>query len=804
MIKNIIKKEKKSNIKKEIWSEFEGLSKEIVKAKIQEKKNNTNIIDNNKTIKDIIFSNVFTFFNLLLFFMTIVILNTKHYEQLFFLFINSLNLIINITQEIKAKKTLDKISLITCINSKVIREGKLISISSKDIIKNDIILLENNEQIIVDAKVLKGFLTIDESLLTGESKPIIKKKGDFLYSGSYVIDGQACAEVQAVGKDMYISKLSQTAKKYKKIKTPLTKNFSFLVFFITFLLIPIAILLSFSFKNISNDNYILSLCGFMLGTMPSGLFLLTNVTLAIGFVKLAKKKAYIKDLFGIEMLAQIDILCLDKTGTITDGKMEVKEILNYPNYPITEKLFSEIINSFNNNSATQNALKQKFCTKKWENIPNNQKITKVQNFSSLLKYSMVEFEKLGTFVLGAPDFILKQKFSIIENDVKDQTKKGFRVLLLAQTDEKINKINKNTEYKIISLIMLEDTIKKDAPKTINFFKKNNIKIKIISGDNPETINYIINRVGINDSNQKVINLANLSEEEIKNISIKNDFFGRATPEQKKIIINEIKKNNHKVAMIGDGINDILAFKESDLSIAMASGNKTAQNVANLILIDSKFNSLTQVITEGKRVINNLTKLSVLFLVKTISSFVLAIITIANNIFSKIIITFPFNPLHLNLIDTFFIGIPSFFLALEPSDKKIKTNFLKIIFQNSLPFAFIIGFNYFYLLKFIFAKNFIQEQLSIVLNFITAIIFLVLLIKSSMPLKKFKSLLIISMLLSFLFFEYFLLLNKNNFFSLWENVIQSYPSYIKLAIINIIFLFLVNKKFNIKKYFNIKK
>ncbi|MBP3059314.1 HAD-IC family P-type ATPase [Texas Phoenix palm phytoplasma] len=797
MIKNIIKKKEKSNIKKEIWSNFEGLSEEIVKKKIKEKKNNKNIIDNNKTIKDIIFSNVFTFFNLLLFFMTIIILNTHHYEQLFFLFINALNLIINITQEIKAKITLDKISLITHTNSKVIREKKLISISSENIIKNDIIFLDNNEQIIVDAKILKGFLTVDESLLTGESKPIIKKKGDFLYSGSYVIDGQACAQVKAVAKNMYISKLSKTAKKYKKIKTPLTQNFSFLVLFITFLLVPIALLLSFSFKKISNDNFILSLCGFMLGTMPSGLFLLTNVTLAIGFVKLAKKKAYIKDLFGIEMLAQIDILCLDKTGTITDGKMEVKEILNYPNYPMNKQLLSDIINSFSNNNATQNALKEKFYIKE-KNIKNNNKIIKVQNFSSLLKYSMVEFDKLGTFVLGAPDFILKKNFYIIENDVNNKTKKGFRVLLLAQTDEKINKINKNTNYKLISLIMLEDVIKKDAPQTIKFFKQNNIKIKIISGDNPETINFILNRIGINDSKQKVINLANLSEEEIKKISIKNDFFGRATPEQKKIIINEIKKNNHKVAMIGDGINDILAFKESDLSIAMASGNKTVQNVANLILIDSKFHSLTKVITEGKRVINNLTKLSVLFLVKTISSFVLASITIINNTFSKIILTYPFNPLQMNLIDTFFIGIPSFFLALEPSEKKIKTNFLKIIFKNSLPFAIMIGFNYFYLLNFIFEKNFIQEQISIILHFITAIIFLFLLIKSSMPLKKFKLFLIILMLLGFVIFDYFLLLNKTDLVSLKQNLIQNYSSYIKISIINIIFLFFVTKKFNIKK------
>ncbi|MDV3196206.1 MAG: HAD-IC family P-type ATPase [Candidatus Phytoplasma stylosanthis] len=620
-----------------IWSNIEGLSFEEVKNKIRDNQNNVYYDKLNKTFFDIIFNNIFTLFNLLLLIITLIILKIKHYEQMLFLFVNSFNIFINIFQEIKAKKTLDKIDLLKLNYTKVIRENFIYKIPIENIVFEDILFLELGSQIFADSIIKKGIIEVNESLLTGESNSILKKEGDILYSGSYVTSGNACAYVFNVGEKTYISKLLKESKKYKKINTPLIKTFRLLVRIITFLLIPIVFILYFFYtKNLDSkkeDDFILGICGFNLGMMPSGLFLLTNITLFIGFIKLVKKKAYIKDLFGIEMLPYIDILCLDKTGTITDGTMAVVNIIKYPDYNlISEQFLSQIIDFFPDNNPTQHALYQKFVSSDSKKKKSNYKVLKTQSFSSVKKYSAIEFEKLGTFLLGAPDFILKKQFFCIEKDFLHQAQLGYRVLLLAQTDTPLSEINDNTDYKVISLISLEDNIKDDALETINYFVKNGIKIKIISGDNPETIFHIAKKLNIINKKDQAINLMNLDEKELEKISFKYNVFGRATPEQKKNIIKNLKKNNHRIGMIGDGVNDILAFKEADISIAMASGNESSRNVANLVLIDSRFSSLTKVFSEGRRVINNLQKISVLFLVKNILFFLLAIVNIFFNLF----------------------------------------------------------------------------------------------------------------------------------------------------------------------------
>ncbi|MEZ0180454.1 HAD-IC family P-type ATPase ['Camptotheca acuminata' phytoplasma] len=736
------------------WSDIKGLTHEEVENKIKNKENNVTVNNLNKSIKSIIFSNLFTLFNLLLVLIAVFVISQGRYEQLFFLFINSLNVSVNIFQEIKAKKTLDKVFLLSLNATKVIRDFSLLEIPIENVVTEDVLYLELGSQIIADSCVKKGTIEVDESFLTGESDFVLKKEGDFLYSGSYVVSGTACAVVIYVGENMYVSKLTKEAKKYKRIKTPLLESFSSLIKIIIYLLtILIPILILFMFKSIDNErtNFILGICGFILGIMPSGLFLLTSVSLFVGCIRLVKKNTYVKDLFGIEMLAQIDVLCLDKTGTITDGTMTVKNVLKYPDSNlVSNRLMFDIISAFPNNNSTQNALYQKFYFPFEDKLQKNKhNILKTQSFSSSRKYSGVEIENLGTFLLGAPEFILKKQFYKIKKDFQKQAQLGYRVLLLAQTDTALEDIKENTNYKIVSLIALEDTIKKDAFDVINFFIQNGIKIKIISGDNPDTVSFISKKLNIISDSRKVINLMGVPNKELNKIVMENDVFGRVSPEQKKILIQNLKKNNQKVAMIGDGVNDILAFKESDISIAMASGSESTKHVANLVLLDSQFSSLPQVVSEGRKIVNNLKKNAILFLTKNILFFSLVIINILyNSVYllkgnKSSLLPFPLVPLQFNLFDSFFIGIPAFFLSLDKNNKKIEKSFFRNIAKRSLFYSLTMSF--FYLLLLI---NCPTSNVSQYLAIFISLIFFILFVINCFPFNKFKIILIITMFLSF--------------------------------------------------------
>ncbi|PQP79424.1 cation-transporting ATPase [Candidatus Phytoplasma phoenicium] len=778
----------KKKMNNKYFFNLKGLSTQEAERRLnQEQKKYTQNIDNNISIKDIICNNCFTFLNLLFLIVAFVIITIKQYKHLIFLFLNTLNLLINIIQEIKAKKILDQISFLTLDNTKVIRDGHLIDIPIKNIVCGDILFLETGSQITADSYLKEGAIEVNESMLTGESKLIFKKKGDFLFSGSYVVSGHGAAEVSATGINMYISKLTIEAKKYKKIQTPLTKNLSYLILAIIYVLIPTALILFFccqkEYNSVLKEKFILGLCAFILGFLPSGLFLLTTLTLTVGFIKLSRKKAYMRDLFGIEMLAQIDVLCLDKTGTITDGKMKVKEILEYSKSNlISPQLMSQLVTAFPNNNATQKALYDKFALGKLISTPSI--IINKKSFSSLRKYSAVQFAKEGTFLLGAPEFILQKQFTKIKNDVETKTKLGYRVLLLTQTETSLECINEKTNFKIISLICLEDHLKEDAFATLEYFRRNNIKIKIISGDNPDTIAYIAHKLKIIENPRQTINLTNMDKEhEIKELSVTYDVFGRATPEQKKTILQGLKQNNLKVAMIGDGVNDILAFKEADISIAMASGSKAAQNIANLVMMDSNFSALPQVVAEGRRIINNLKKISVLFLVKTMSVFGLALINFCLNFFSSSKQPFPFQPLQLNLIDTFFIGIPSFCLSLETNNQKVQKDFLKSVLKKAFPYSLLISFNYLFLICF----N-LKSYTYLFLNILTALTFFYLLIDICKPFNKWKILLVNLMFLSFIFAFWFLQLKNESLDLIIQSLLER--KFLILILINIIFFIIV--------------
>ncbi|WP_334347366.1 HAD-IC family P-type ATPase [Candidatus Phytoplasma prunorum] len=761
----------KNNLKNQNFLKFYGLSDEEIEKR--KKSGKVNIITQKvkKTTLSIILSNFFSFLNLLVFLVAFFLIYLKRYEQLFFLFTNTANVLIGIFQELKAKYILDKISLLMSNKSKVIRNGKLIEINASEIVIDDLLYTETGYQILVDAKVKDGCIEVDESFLTGESNLVSKQKDDFLFSGSYVFSGQAYAEVKEIGNNTYIQKISKEAKKYLKIQTPLTRNLSFFVKIILIIIVPMSLLvyLNFPITNIEylNSHY-LGLFGMIIGMMPTGIFLLISVSLTISCLKLVKNNVYVQDFFAIEMLSQINILCLDKTGTITDGNMSVKKVLEFNKlHKISlEQIISQMFPAKQELNFTGNVLRKSFVNSESYVFP--YKNIDSLPFSSMRKYSAIEFEQLGTFFLGSPEFILEKDFDILKKEVNKYSSLGYRVILLAKNNFSLKENKEIFRAKEpLSLIIIEDNIKKNIISTINYFKKNDVAIKIISGDNHLTVANIAKRLGIIENNKEVISLENLTDKEVCNLSLKYKVFGRTSPKQKKILIESFKKQNYKVAMTGDGVNDVLAFKVSDISIAMGSGSQVTRNLANIVLMDSQFNAIPNIVAEGRTVINNLEKISILFFSKTIASFLLGLTVIICNLFlfqdnKKLI--FPIDPLQLNLLDFFSIGIPSFFLMLENNNKIVEDDkFLIKVLKKAFPFSFIIFLNYLFLLFYFncisYENIYKQIIISNFLFFIITFVLFSLLFYKCFPFNKWKKILFIFMLIFFLITFYLLQFKK---------------------------------------------
>lgn len=783
------------NIQKKVeyqdFSKFNGLNSQEILQKIKEKKVNIVTKKEEKTILSIIFNHLFNLLNLLVLLVALFIFYLGYYYQLFFLVANFFNLCIGIFQEIRAKRILDKISLLMLNNAQVIRNGSIIEIDSCEIVMDDLLYLELGRQILVDAKVQEGFIEVDESLLTGESNAVAKKKGDFLFSGSYVLSGKACAKVQKVGNDIYINKISQDAKKYHKTQTPLMKSLSLFVKMIIFVIFFMTLLMSYRYSLFDQkpnfNDYFVHLCGFIIGMLPTGIFLLVNLTLTFGAVRLAKNKIYVQDLFAIEMLSQVNVLCLDKTGTITDGNMEVKKVIKYQNNNINDlsigRIIMQMISIQNNFNFTNDALRKKFDDPKLSFFP--YKILDSIYFSSARKYSAVEFDQLGSFFLGSPEFILQKDFILIKKEVEEQFKLGYRVLLLAKNNFSLKEDSFFKKKEILALIIIEDSIKEDVFSTIDYFKKNGVLIKIISGDNHLALSNIAEKVGITDS-IKSVSLENVSDEEVRQLSTRYNIFGRATPQQKKILIDTLKQKNFKVAMIGDGINDILAFKVANVSIAMGSGNSSTRNLANIVLLDSQFHYMPNLVSEGRRVVNNLEKTTMLFFTKTILSFLLGLTFLILSLVGNYQLFFPIEPLQLNLIDVFSIGIPSFFLSLEANNKIIKgDNFVFKVLKKAFPFSFLVLLNYLFLFYSVHSEN--QNLISIFLNCSLFIVFFSLLLKICFPFNKWKIILFISMLI-FYFICFPLIMSKGFEFSEVIEYLHQNPIFFKRMIIFLIFNF----------------
>lgn len=661
-----------------------GLTSDEAEIRIQHGMSNTETKVISKTYKQIFSSNIFTFFNLLTFSIAGWLFSVKQFSEIMFLIIITSNIVIGIVQEIKAKRMVDKLSLISSPTISVVRDGDTFDLPVSNIVIDDIINLKPGKQISCDAVVREGIIEVDESLLTGESDAILKNQGDRILSGSYVVSGNCKAQVIAVGKNSYVQRLTSQAKKFVKPKSELFDSLKLLITVLGFFIVPMGILLFLTHRNLYTEGFgyvenVKKTSGAVIGMIPAGLFLLTMITLSLSVIRLGKSNTLVQEIFCIEILARVNILCLDKTGTITDGSMQVKSIVEYPNdLNLNVKVMIASMNAIlNDQNFTSIALEEKFGKGKKIKHKN------ILSFSSERKFSAVEFDKEGTLILGAPEYVLQENYKLVEKDVEKYSSNGLRVLVLAHSNSKILKNQIAGDKKPLALILIEDNIRSDAKETIDNFKNQGVLVKVISGDNPLTVSKIAERAGIEDAD-KYVDLTGMTDKEVERIALRYNVFGRVSPQQKKILIQSMRKEKNTVAMVGDGVNDILALKEADCSIAMASGSDATRSISHIVLLDSNFNNMPKVVDEGRRVINNIQKVSILFLTKTVFSFLLVLLSIINKK------PYPIAPKQLYLIDFFVIAIPSFLLALEPNLKRVEGKFLIKVLKAALPGALTIS------------------------------------------------------------------------------------------------------------------
>lgn len=638
-----------------------------------------------KSYFTIFFENICTFFNLIWALVFVALLAVKAYTDLLFIVVIVLNTAIAIAQEIKAKITVEKLSYVTAPKLTVIRDGKEEKIIATKLCLDDIVKLSIGNQIPTDCILKQGSVEVNESMLTGESQAVKKSAGDTLFAGTYIISGGCIAQVDKIGKESYIQMVAKEAKKFKSPQSDLFKDINSLVKYIGIIIVPLGALMFlnnyFAYGRVIAEA-VAKTCGSITGMVPAGMFLLITIALSLGVIKLGKKKALVQDIYSIEMLARTNVLCLDKTGTITDGTMRVCEHINLKQASLVpnEMAISNILQAQMSNNQTSNALVLHYKKSGELNVTSN------IEFSSQRKFTATSFEGVGTYAIGAPEFIhVGTLDEQLESLIFQKTSEGKRVLMLAYSQEQIIKNELPFYMEPMALVVLEDHIREDAIDTINWFKSNGVKIKIISGDNPYTVANIAKRVGVENADA-CISLEGLSIAEVEKIANNFTVFGRVSPEQKHALIKALKKSGNTVAMTGDGVNDSLALKEADCSIAMADGSEVARNLSNIVLLNSKFSSLPSVVKEGRQVINNVQQSSTLFLMKTVFTILLSLITIITRS------PYPFSPSQLLLLEMFVIGLPSVVLAVQPNDKLITGDFSTQVLKRALPNGLLMLFN----------------------------------------------------------------------------------------------------------------
>lgn len=708
-----------------------GLTDEQVKERIEAGQVNADENPNTRTYKQIVRENTLTFFNFLNLVLLVLILMVGSIKNAFFVCIIIINTLIGIVQEIRAKKTIDQLAILTARKSVVIREGKKWTVPTEELVLDDLVCLKTGDQVPADARILEGGLEVNESLLTGESDNLPKNQGDELFSGSFVTAGEACCQIIHVGKDNYASQITSEAKEFKRHNSELRNSLNAILKVISIIIVPLGALLFYKQFYMVGDSFrdsVVSTVAGVLGMIPEGLVLLTSVALTLGALVLANKKTLVQELYCIETLARVDTLCLDKTGTITEGTMCVERVepwirktetvseegqaegaensLEKPdsgavaaekteadpegaaeeNLPqkkeAREKEIDEIMCSMmsvlRDENATANALRQRFPAKA------SMTCHHVIPFSSDRKYSGAVFQEEGTYLMGAAQFLFPDNNQELTEYARKYAEEGLRVLVLAHSENMAEETELPQGLEPVALLLLTDVIRQEAPDTLKFFDSQEVDLKVISGDDPVTVAAIAKRAGLKNADRYVDATTLETEDDIQRAVAEYSVFGRVTPQQKKEMVQALKSQGHTVAMTGDGVNDVLALKEADCSIAMAQGSDAAKNIANVVLLDSNFASMPHIVNQGRRVVNNIRTAASMFLIKTMFSVMLALLTIC---FGN---AYPFEPIQMSLISACAVGIPTFLLAQENNYDKIDHTFLRHVFLNAFPAAITIS------------------------------------------------------------------------------------------------------------------
>ena len=714
-----------------------GLTNEQVQERIAEGKVNVNENPNTRTYKQIILENTLTFFNFLNIVLLVLVLFVRSYKNSMFMGIILINTVIGIIQEVRAKKTIDKLAILTESKTVVLREGKKWSISTEKLVLDDLIFLKTGDQIPADVKVLEGTVEVNESLLTGESDNLSKSQGDELFSGSFVTSGEACCQVIHVGKDNYASQITSEAKEFKRHNSELRNSLNAILKVISIIIVPLGAMLFYKQYMIVGDTLkdsVVNMVAAVLGMIPEGLVLLTSVALTLGSMVLATKKTLVQELYCIETLARVDTLCLDKTGTITEGTMKVEAVQLYDtaqttvvqhtakfdpetgepvqnvpalkpevtvsaekeNGQIQETVNSETVSQeerqklqeidhimgnmmsvLHDQNATADALRKRFPSR------NDLKLIHAIPFSSDRKYSGAVFEGRGTYLMGAAQFLFPEGNEELLEHCSSYAQEGYRILVLAHSEQETKGTERPTGLKPLGLFLITDVIREEAPDTLAFFDSQGVDLKVISGDDPVTVSAIAKKAGLKNADHYIDATTIKTSEEMQRAVAECSVFGRVTPQQKKQMVQALQSQKHTVAMTGDGVNDVLALKEADCSIAMAAGSDAAKNIANVVLLDSNFGAMPHIVNQGRRVVNNIRSAASMFLIKTIFSVLLSLITI---FFGD---AYPFEPIQMSLISACAVGIPTFLLTQENNYNKIDHTFLRHVFMNAFPAAVTI-------------------------------------------------------------------------------------------------------------------
>lgn len=686
--------------------------KYLTSEEVKNAKKNISVIKPYKTTKEIIFSNIFTFFNAMNLVLAAFIATTLRFENMLFLGVIAINTAIGIYQEVRSKNALEELSLLGRNKYRVNRDNEIIEVDSEDIALGEYLHLNLGDQVPVDAEIIEGSIEVDESLLTGESDNIYKTTGNELMSGSNVVSGSCLVKVTAVGGDSYINKLAKSTKEFKKYPSKLRDYMDRILKVISVLLVPVAIMLYVRGASLGRGytDIVLRSAGALVGMIPEGLILLVSVSLAVAAMKLAKKKVLVQELYCVETLARVDVLCFDKTGTITTGNMNVVEI--------DEKVASELssyLAYFEDENATSRALKNYLtCEKKWD-------VDEIGAFSSKNKYSYIQLKEGGTYFFGAYEFLgFEEGMTEYYESLKKQ---GYRILSLAYTDEKVTT---PSNMKLIGHVVLSDEIKANTKETFKYFESQGVAVKIISGDNHIAVLGVAKKAGFKED-ARAVDMTKVTEENFESVVLENDIFGRVTPDQKQRMVEILQKNGKTVAMSGDGVNDVLALKKADISFAMNGATSAAKSVSNIVFLTNDFAVFYDILMEGRRVINNIQKVASLFLTKTFFSIVFAVISV---LFA---FEFAFIPIQFTIISAITIGVPSFFLTFESNKEKVSNNFMRDILTNAAIGGGVLVASV--LLTNIVIDN--QAQMKFICFVLALINGLCMVAKVSLPLNKYK-------------------------------------------------------------------